>query len=117
MSKNRDESGRDLLLNLATSEMALARMFVEAARSAYGRGEAKEGEFARLRATKSYNEALRSVDQLPEPAKESISSDLQHLRAQIEWLSTQTGASSNLSEKIDQEPASENLSKLIDEKS
>jgi hypothetical protein len=117
MSKNSDESGRTLLLNLAASDMALARMFVEAARSAYSRGDPHEGEFARLRAMKSYEDALRSVVQLAEPVKESISSDLQHLRAQIEWLSTRTDATSDISPKIDERPPSENVSKLVDDKS
>jgi hypothetical protein len=115
VGKKNGYSERDLLLSLATSDIKLARAFAEGARSAYGSGKLVEGEFARLRTMKFYSEVLRSLLQMTAPDREAFSSDLQNLRTQIEWLSTQTVAPR--STLVPQENASmESLSKLLEEK-
>ncbi|MGH9693589.1 MAG: hypothetical protein ACRD5Z_05580 [Bryobacteraceae bacterium] len=115
MGKRKGDSERDLLLSLATSDIKLAQAFAEGARSAYSSGKLAEGEFARLRPIKFYCEVLRSLLQMTEPDREVFSSELQNLRIQIEWLSTQTVEPR--SSLIMQENASmENLSKLLEEK-
>jgi hypothetical protein len=82
-----DKSARDLLFDLVVSDINLARAFAAIARSAYGLGKVDEGEFARSRLIKFYYEALRSVLRMADPDRESFSSDLENLRADIDWLS------------------------------
>ena len=115
MSKKKGASERYLLLSLATSDINLARVFAEGARSAYGSGNIAEGEFARLRTVKFYCEALRSLLQMTPVERESFSSDLQNLRTQIEWLSMQAGVSRSPIE-IQEEASMKKLLKLLAEK-
>jgi hypothetical protein len=85
------KSERNLLMSLAISDINMARVFVEGARSAFSAAHVEEGEFARLRAVKFYCEAIRSVLQVAESDRESFSSDLQYLHTQIEWLLIRSG--------------------------
>jgi hypothetical protein len=87
VNKKSDKSASDLLLELVTSDINLARVFAAIARSAYGLGKTDEAEFARSRLLKFYGEALRSVLQMTDRDRESFSSDLENLRIDINWLS------------------------------
>jgi len=113
--RKQSKSERDLLLGLAISDINLARVFAEGARSAFSSGKVADGEFARLRTVKFYCEALRSLLQMTPVERESFSSDLQNLRTQIEWLSMQTGVSRSPIE-IQEEASMEKLLKLLDAK-
>jgi hypothetical protein len=82
-----DKSASDLLLDLVVSNINLARAFAAIARSAYGLGKHSEAEFAHSRMIKFYGEALRSALRMTDRDRESFSSDLENLRADISWLS------------------------------
>lgn len=79
-----------LLIQLVTSDVGMARMFVKAARAAFSVGMTEEGEFARLRAIKFYCCALRTELELEASEREQFSSDIEYLRMQTEWLLTQS---------------------------
>jgi hypothetical protein len=111
-----DNPERDLLLSLATSDINLAQVFAEGARSAYGSGRREEGEFARQRTVKFYCAALRSVLRMTERDRESFSSELQNLRTQVEWLSVQSGAAYNAALTVQEDASLEKLLKLLAEK-
>jgi hypothetical protein len=113
--KKKGASERDLLLSLATSDINLARVFAEGARSAFSSGKVADGEFARLRTVKFYCEALRSLLRMTPVERESFSSNLQNLRTQIEWLSMQTGVSRSPLE-MQEEASMKDLLKLMEGK-
>ncbi|HMJ22056.1 MAG TPA: hypothetical protein VK513_09110 [Terriglobales bacterium] len=115
MGKKKGASERYLLLSLATSDINLARVFAEGARSAFSSGKVADGEFARLRTVKFYCDALRSLLQMTPVERESFSSDLQNLSTQIEWLSMQAGVSRSPIE-IQEEASMKRLLKLLAEK-
>ncbi len=116
MKKKTNISTRDLLSDLVTSDINLARAFAVVARSAYSLGKLEEAEFARSRAINFYCEALRSVLQMPKRDREAFSSDVQHLRTIINWLSMQTVASRNSPPEKRADASLEELLKLLEEK-
>jgi hypothetical protein len=87
VNNNKEKSSDDLLMDLVVSDIRLAETFAVIARSAYGLGRRADAESARLTTIRFYCEALRSVLQMPEGDRKLVSSDLQHLRTNIEWLS------------------------------
>jgi hypothetical protein len=95
VDSQKNESNRDLLLDLVTSDMNFVRLFVAVAKSAYDLGKLNASEFARSEAMKLYCEAFRTVRQMPEADRELFSSDLQNLYTQIRWLSVETNALHN----------------------
>lgn len=116
MGQKKDGPERDLILSLATSDINLAQVFAESARSAFRLGRFDEGEFARLKTVKFYCEAIRSVLRMTERDRELFLSQLQKLHSQIEWLSMQRDASCSSSLKRQEEVSMENLLKLLEGK-
>ena len=116
MDSQKNESNRDLLLDLVTSDMNFVRLFVAVAKSAYDLGKLDASEFARSKAMKFYCEAFRTVRQMPEADRESFSSDLQNLCTQIRWLSVQTDALHDPCFQMDEDASMETLLRLLRER-
>ncbi len=116
MDSKNNRSERDLLLDLTMSDMNLVRVFVAIAKSAYDLGKLDASEFARSKAMKFYCEAFRTVRQMAEADRESFSSDLENLCAQIRWLSVQTDAPHDPCSQIDEDASREILLRLLRER-
>ena len=105
MSKEVENSARDLLLQLIHSNMSLARAFAAVARLRYDQGNDEAGEFARCKALKFHSEARRLLVQLAEEDKQSDSSELQKLRDSIVSLSSQLDDSQKKTSPDEEQPA------------
>ncbi len=92
MDETSERSSRHVLVNLITSNINMARVFVAISRAAHKLGKIDDSEFARQRAAYFYSEALRSIDELPERESAVLLSDLQNLSTNISWLSMQVVA-------------------------
>ena len=86
MGKNNNLT-HDLMLNLVTSQINLARAFLAVARSAYGRDNPEGGDEARTRAERFTSEAMRLAHELSEEERTQLATDLRNLRTNIEDLS------------------------------
>lgn len=83
-------SDRRLLVELISSDIGMARLYVKAARAAFGIGVVADGEFARMRAIKFYSCVLRAALELSVVELAQFSTDIEYLRIEIEWLLTQS---------------------------
>lgn len=116
MNKKSDKSANDLLLDLVTSDINLARAFAAIARSAYGLGKTDEAEFARSRVLKFYGEAMRLVLQMGSSDRESFSPDLENLRTDINWLSMHRDSSGDSAAETAEGPSTAHTLKVFTEK-
>jgi hypothetical protein len=115
MAKKNNKTEQNPSLDLVASDIKLARAFVAVARSAHDLGDLDASEFARTKAMKFYCKAFRAICQMPNPAREPFSSDLQNLCTQIRWLSIERGAARDSCPEMNEDASMEALVRLLRE--